>query len=76
MKQFNCLVLEDSLSDQLSIELLLNQYSEIKHFIPIPPESFVYEMTYNRYNLVITDIKLPGTVTDIDLLQSIEDPST
>ena len=43
---------------------------------PIPPESFVYEMTHNRYNLVITDIKLPGTVTDIDLLQSIEDPST
>ena len=76
MKQFNCLVLEDSLNDQLSIELLLNQYPEIKPFYTNSSESFAYEMTHNHYNLVITDIKLPGTVTGIDLLRSIEDPST
>ena len=76
MKQFNCLVLEDSLNDQLSIELLLNQYPEIKPFYTNSPQSFAYEMTHNCYNLVITDIKLPGTVTGIDLIQSIEDPST
>ena len=76
MKQFNCLVLEDSLSDQLSIELLLNQYPEIKPFYTNSPESFAFEMTHIRYNLVITDIKLSGTVMGIDLLRSIEDPST
>ena len=76
MKQFNCLVLEDSLNDQLSIELLLNQYPEIKPFYTNSPQSFAYEMTHNRYNLIITDIKLPGTVTSIDLLRSIEDSST
>ena len=76
MKQFNCLVLEDSLSDQLSIELLLNQYPEIKPFYTNSPESFAFEMTHIRYNLVITNIKLSGTVMGIDLLRSIEDPST
>lgn len=76
MKQFNCLVLEDSLSDQLSIEIILNQYAEIKPFYTNSSQSFAYEMAHNHYNLVITDIKLPGTVTGIDLLQSIEDTST
>ena len=66
MKQFNCIVLEDSLNDQLSIALLLNQYLEIKPFYTNSPQSFMYEMAHNRYNLVITDIKLSGTVTGID----------
>ena len=75
MKQFNCLVLEDCLNDQLSIEILLNQYPEIKAFYINSPQSFAYEVAQNQYNLIITDIKLPGTVTGIDLLQSIEDTS-
>ena len=72
MKQFNCLVLEDSLSDQLSIEILLKQYPEIKPFYANYPQSFAYEMAHNPYKLIIADIKLPGTVTG---LHSIEDTS-
>ena len=76
MKQFNCLVLEDSLNDQLSIELLLNQYPEIKPFYTNSPQSFAYEVAHNQYNLIITDIKLPGTITGIDLLPLVQDTST
>ena len=76
MKQFNCLVLEDSLNDQLSIEILLNQYPEIIPCYTNSPQSFSYEMAQNQYNLIITDIKLPGIVTGIDLLQLIKDTST
>ena len=76
MKQLNCLVLEDSLNDQLSIEILLNQYPEIKPFYTNSSRSFAYELTHNQYNLVITDIKLSGTVTGIDLLQLVQDTST
>ena len=75
MKQFNCLVLEDSLNDQLSIEILLNQYPEIIPFYTNSPQSFVYEVTHNQYNLIITNIELLET-TGIDLLQLIEDTST
>jgi response regulator RpfG family c-di-GMP phosphodiesterase len=75
MKQFNCLVLEDSLSDQLSIEMLLNQYPEIKPYYTNNPKDFEYEMANHEYKLIITDIKLKGNVTGIDLIRPIKDDS-
>ena len=76
MQKLNCLVLEDSLNDQLSIEILLNQYPEIKPIYTTSPQSFAQEMIHNHYNLVITDIKLSGTVTGIDLLELVQDSTT
>ena len=75
MKQFNCLVLEDSLSDQLSIEMLLNQYPEINPFYTSTSHEFAYEVAHHPYNLIITDIKLQGSVTGIDLIEPIKDAS-
>lgn len=75
MKRFNCLVLEDSLSDQLSIEMLLNHYPEIQPFYISSAQEFEYEISQNKFSLIITDIKLQGNITGIDLLQSVNDTS-
>lgn len=75
MQQFNCLVLEDSLSDQLTIEKLLNQYPEIKPCYITSPQEFEYEMAHHQYHLIITEIKLNGNVTGIDLIRPITDNS-
>jgi CheY-like chemotaxis protein len=75
MKQFKCLVLEDSLNDQLSIEMLLIQYPEITPIYVSSSEEFQHEIATNHFNLIISDIRLKGTLTGIDLIQWVKDTS-
>lgn len=75
MKHFNCLVLEDSLSDQLSIEMILCQFPEIEAYYIRSPEEFHAHISQNSYPLIIVDIRLQGSVTGIDLIQRLHDAS-
>ncbi len=75
MKKLTCLVLEDSLTDQLSIEIVLNQYPQITPFYVRNSQEFQHEVYQHSYNLIITDIKLQDSVTGIDLIQPIKDAS-
>ncbi len=75
MKHFNCLVLEDSLSDQLSIEMILNDFPEIKASYISSPQEFKDEIDRHTYSLFIIDIHLQSTITGIDLIQSLRDAS-
>ena len=60
-------MLEDSLNDQLSIEIVLNQYPQITPFYVCNSQEFQYQMAKHSYNLIITDINLEESVTGIDL---------
>ena len=75
MKQFKCLVLEDSLNDQLSIEMLLIQYPEITPIYVSSCQAFQHEIANNHFNLIISDIRLQGILTGIDLIQRVKDTS-
>lgn len=76
MKQFNCLVLEDSLNDQLSLEMILNQFPEIETLYISNSKDFLSEVSKRSYMLIIVDIKLQESVTGIDLIQFLKDAST
>jgi len=76
MKQFNCFVLEDSLSDQLSIEMILNQFPEIETLYISNSKDFLNEVSKRTYTLIIVDIKLQESITGIDLIQYLKDAST
>lgn len=76
MKKFSCLVLEDSLSDQLSIEMILNQFPEIETSYIRTSREFLCEVAKKPYTLVIVDIKIQESVTGIDLIKSLKDTST
>ncbi len=72
---YNCLVLEDNFGDQLAIEMILNQFPEISISFVNNSKSFLQELSKNKYDLYIVDIMLNETLTGIDLLHSISDPS-
>jgi CheY-like chemotaxis protein len=76
MKQFNCLVLDDSLSDQLSIEMILTQFPEIETIYISNSKEFLYEVAKRSYTLIIVDIQLQESMTGIDLLKYLKDAST
>jgi DNA-binding LytR/AlgR family response regulator len=75
MKNYNCLVLEDTLSDQLAIEIILSQFPEIEVTYVNSPKSFLQELPKKAYCLFIVDIMLQDSLTGIDLIHSITDPS-
>jgi CheY-like chemotaxis protein len=76
MKQFNCLVLDDSLSDQLSIEMILTQFPEIETIYISSSKEFLYEVAKRPYKLIIIDIQLQESITGIDLIKHLKDTST
>jgi DNA-binding LytR/AlgR family response regulator len=73
MKNYNCLVLEDTLSDQLAIEMVLDQFSEIKATYISTPKGFLQELSKQKYDIFIVDIMLNDSLTGIDLIHSITD---
>lgn len=76
MKKFSCLVLEDSLSDQLSLEMILNQFPEIETSYISTSREFLCEVSSKPYTLVIVDIKIQESITGIDLVRDLKDTST
>lgn len=76
MKQFNCLVLDDSLIDQLSIEMILSQFPEIEALYISNSKDFLNEVSKRSYTLIIVDIELQESTTGIDLIQYLQDAST
>jgi DNA-binding LytR/AlgR family response regulator len=75
MKNYNCLVLEDTLNDQLAIEMVLDQFSEIKATYVNTPKGFLQELSKQKYDIFIVDIMLNDSLTGIDLIHSITDTS-
>lgn len=75
MKNYNCLVLEDTLSDQLAIEMVLDQFPEIIPTYVNTPRDFLQEISKQKYQVFIVDIMLQDRLTGIDLIHSITDTS-
>lgn len=75
MRHYNCLVLEDTLSDQLAIEMVLDQFSEIHSTYVNTPRGFLQELSKQKYQIFIVDIMLQDKLTGIDLIHSITDTS-
>jgi DNA-binding LytR/AlgR family response regulator len=75
MKIYNCLVLEDTLGDQLAIEMILGEFSEIEATYVTSPKSFLQELSKKTYQIFIVDIMLNDSLTGIDLIHSITDHS-
>ena len=71
---FNCLILEDTLSDLLAIEMVMDQYPSINCRYVSDAKSFLNEITQSRFDLFIVDINLPESLTGIDLLEMIKQP--
>jgi DNA-binding LytR/AlgR family response regulator len=75
MKNYKCLVLEDTLSDQLAIEMILEYFSEINTTYVNTPKGFLQELSKQKYDIFIVDIMLNDSLTGIDLIHSIADTS-
>ncbi len=75
MRHYNCLVLEDTLSDQLAIEMVLDQFPEIHSTYVNTPRGFLQELPKQKYQIFIVDIMLQDRLTGIDLIHSITDTS-
>lgn len=71
----NCLVLEDTLGDQLAIEMILNEFPEIVPTYVSSPKGFLQELSKKSYQIFIVDIMLNDSLTGIDLIHSITDNS-
>lgn len=72
---YNCLVLEDTLGDQLAIEMILNEFPEIEATYVNTPKNFLQELSKRKYHIFIVDIILNDSLTGIDLIHSITDAS-
>lgn len=70
---YNCLILEDTLNDQLALELVLEQFSGITPTFVSKPKEFLKEVTKQKFHIYIIDIMLNDTLTGIDLIQTIDD---
>lgn len=75
MIKYNALVIEDTLNDQIAIEMVLDQFSEITATYVNNSKSFLKEVSKNKYQIFIIDIILNESLTGIDLLHSISDQS-
>ncbi len=75
MKLYSCLVLEDTFSDQLAIEMTLSSFPEIQATYVSSAKAFLQQLPENKYSLFIIDIMLGESLTGIDLIQSITDPA-
>jgi DNA-binding LytR/AlgR family response regulator len=73
MISYNCLVLEDTLGDQLAIEMILSEFPQIEATYVNSPKSFLQELPQKKYQLFIVDIILNDSLTGIDLIHSITD---
>lgn len=72
---YNCLVLEDTLGDQLAIEMILSEFPEIEVTCVSTPKGFLQELPKKIYQIFIVDIMLNDSLTGIDLIHSITDVS-
>lgn len=71
MKTHQALILEDSLNDQLAIEMVLETFESIKPTYVSTAKDFLYELGKGSYQLFIVDIMLQESLTGIDLIQAI-----
>jgi DNA-binding NtrC family response regulator len=67
MKEHKVLVLEDSLSDQLSLEMILEQFPTISTQFTKNSEEFLKKISDDKIQLVIIDIVLKEDLTGLDL---------
>jgi DNA-binding NtrC family response regulator len=75
MKPYPCLILDDSLSDQLAIEIALHSFDEIEPYFVSTPHEFRQALSQKNYQLLIVDIQLQGRLTGIDLLELLQNPT-
>jgi DNA-binding LytR/AlgR family response regulator len=74
MSKYQALVLEDTLSDQLSIEMVLSRFADIEVTYASTPKEFLQALNRQSYRLFVVDIMLNDSLTGIDLMPAINDP--
>ncbi|MFY7829847.1 MAG: LytR/AlgR family response regulator transcription factor [Flectobacillus sp.] len=74
MNPISCLILEDTISDQLDIELILQHYPMIDATYVNTPKSFLNAIKENDYQLYFMDIHISSDITGVDLLASVRNP--
>ncbi len=75
MNEFKVLVLEDSISDQLSIEMILDDFQGINIMFAKNSQEFFEITSKNKINLIILDIVLNESNTGLDLVAKLENLS-
>ncbi|MFY7908387.1 MAG: response regulator [Emticicia sp.] len=70
-EKLRCLILDDSLIDQLSLEIILSEYGEIKTTSVSTPEQFSQTICQNNYQLFMIDINLGTQISGIELAKQI-----
>lgn len=70
-EKLRCLILDDSLIDQLSLEMILSEYGEIKITTVSTPEQFCHTISQNNYQLFMIDINLGTHISGIELAKQI-----
>ena len=73
--KYKALILEDSLNDQLAIEMVLDRFPEIKATYVNNSRSFLHELSKDKFHIFIVDIMLNESLTGVDLIHAISDPS-
>jgi len=76
MIEHEVLILEDSLSDQLSLEMILDQFPKIRPIFAKNSQEFLDHLSSREITLVIIDIILKENSTGIDLAKLISNQST
>lgn len=75
-EKLRCLILDDSLIDQLSLEMILSDYSEIQTTSVSTPEQFQDKINHTNYQLFMIDINLGTSITGIELAKQIPSSAT
>lgn len=76
MKEHKVLILEDSISDQLTLEIILEEFPTIKPIFAQNTQEFLYHLALNEIELVIVDIVLKESLNGIEIANQISDKST
>jgi DNA-binding LytR/AlgR family response regulator len=75
MQKFNAIILEDTFNDQLAIEMILSEFSQIEATYVNSPKAFLQAFSKQTYQLFIVDIMLNDSLTGIDVIHSISNPA-
>lgn len=75
-EKLRCLILDDSLIDQLSLEIIISEYTDINTTSVSTPEQFYDKIRQTNYQLYMIDINLGTTISGIELAKQIPTTSS
>lgn len=73
--RLKCLIVDDSLSDQIALEMIISDYPVIEIETTASVEKFIDEINTTHYQLFLIDINLQTDISGIDLAKKINEPN-